>query len=39
LSKEFNNTYTKNYQKIKELLDGPGNGLDDIYWVKFDGNW
>jgi Tol biopolymer transport system component len=39
LSKEFGNSTTKNYQKVKELLDGPGNGLDDLYWVKFDSNW
>ena len=39
LGKGFGNTTTKNYQKVKELLDGPGNGLDDIYWVKFDSNW
>lgn len=39
LNKAFGHTTTKDYQKVKELLDSPGNGLDDIYWVKLDSNW
>lgn len=25
----------KDYAKITSLLNGPGNGADDIYWIKF----
>ncbi|HTE01417.1 MAG TPA: hypothetical protein VK668_19155 [Mucilaginibacter sp.] len=39
LNKEFADGNIKSYQKVRELLDGPGNGLDDLYWVKFDSNW
>jgi hypothetical protein len=27
---------TKNYAQLKTLLNSPGNGVDDIYWVKFE---
>ncbi|MDP9047116.1 MAG: hypothetical protein M3N14_03205 [Bacteroidota bacterium] len=27
------------YRQLKDFLSGPGNGLDDIYWVKFNKNW
>ena len=30
-----NNT-TKTYQQLKTLLNNPGNGVDDIYWVEFE---
>ncbi len=39
LSKEFADGKVKNYQQIKEMLSTPGNGQDDIYWVKFDMDW
>lgn len=28
-----------NYNEMKGLVSGPGNGLDDIYWVKFNPDW
>jgi len=27
------------YTELTKLLSGPGNGLDDIYWVKFNLDW
>jgi len=24
---------------MKNLITEPGNGLDDIYWVKFNADW
>lgn len=27
------------YEELKDLLTGPGNGLDDIFWVKFNKDW
>lgn len=27
------------YKEMKDLVAGPGNGLDDIYWVKFNPGW
>lgn len=35
----FKNGRTKNYRETKSMLSGPGNGNDDIYWVKFNRNW
>jgi Tol biopolymer transport system component len=29
----------KDYKQLSEMLNGPGNGWDDIYWVKYDANW
>ncbi|CAN5596826.1 hypothetical protein BH10BAC2_BH10BAC2_32020 [soil metagenome] len=26
----------QNYNELKALLDSAGNGLDDIYWIKYD---
>ncbi len=39
LAKEFKDGKEKDYQKLKELLSSPGNGWDDIYWMKFNPNW
>jgi hypothetical protein len=39
LNKEFKDGKVKDYQKLKELLSGPGNGWDDLYWMKFNPNW
>lgn len=39
LGKEFKDGKEKGYQKLKELLSSPGNGWDDIYWMKFNPNW
>ena len=30
------NGASKTYSQLKTLLNGPGNGVDDIYWVKFE---
>ena len=38
MSSEFKDGKTKDYQKLKQLLNNPGNGWDDIYWVKFNIN-
>jgi hypothetical protein len=38
-NKSFRDSKTKNYQQLKEMLTNPGNGWDDIYWMKFDMNW
>jgi dipeptidyl aminopeptidase/acylaminoacyl peptidase len=38
-NKSFKDGKVKNYQQLKEMLVNPGNGWDDIYWVKFDINW
>jgi hypothetical protein len=35
MNKAFTNGKTRNYGDIKALLTGPGNGLDNIYWIKF----
>jgi len=35
----FGDVKQRSYQQIKALLAGPGNGNDDIYWMKFDGSW
>lgn len=39
LDKSFKNGDVKDYRLLKEMLTSPGNGWDDIYWVKFDMNW
>ena len=39
IDKAFKNDRDKNYHELKELLTNPGNGWDDIYWMKFDINW
>ena len=39
LNPDFANGKSRNLQQIKALLSSPGNGLDDIYWVKFDTDW
>jgi len=35
----FKDRKKKTYAEIKSLLSTTGNGLDDIYWVKFNTNW
>ncbi|SDD72581.1 WD40-like Beta Propeller Repeat [Mucilaginibacter pineti] len=39
LNKELANRKTKTYQQLQQILNSPGNGWDDIYWVKFDTKW
>jgi Tol biopolymer transport system component len=39
LNKELLNRETKTYHQLQQLLNSPGNGWDDIYWVKFDKGW
>ncbi|MCR8557050.1 hypothetical protein KXD93_05330 [Mucilaginibacter sp. BJC16-A38] len=36
---QFSDHKAKTYQQLKDLLTKPGNGFDDIYWVKFDNKW
>jgi len=35
MSPGFKNGKPKNYGETRDILSGPGNGNDDIYWVKF----
>ena len=39
MSKAFTNGKIRNYSEIKTILTSPGNGQDDIYWVKFNTGW
>jgi hypothetical protein len=39
LNRLFKDGTAKNYQQLKDMLTSPGNGWDDIYWMKFDMNW
>jgi Tol biopolymer transport system component len=39
LNKDLTNGETKTYTQLKELLGSPGNGWDDIYWMKFNPDW
>ena len=39
LNNELTNGQTKTYPQLKELLNNPGNGGDDIYWVRFSKEW
>jgi hypothetical protein len=39
LNPDFADSKTRNVEQVKALLSSPGNGLDDIYWVKFDPEW
>ncbi|HEX3384766.1 MAG TPA: hypothetical protein VHS53_06250, partial [Mucilaginibacter sp.] len=39
LNPDFADGKTRDVRQIKTLLSSPGNGLDDIYWVKFDQEW
>lgn len=39
LSAAFTDGKPKNYEQLKKLVGGPGNGSDDIYWVKFNMDW
>lgn len=38
-AKEVSDGQLKTYEQLKWLLTHPGNGHDDIYWVKFDPDW
>jgi hypothetical protein len=35
INKEIRNKQQKNYDQLKKLITSPGNGFDDVYWVKF----
>lgn len=35
----FRNKTKKTYSELKNLINSAGNGLDDIYWMKFDDGW
>ncbi len=39
LRKEWDNDKAVTYDEMKNLITEPGNGLDDIYWVKFNPDW
>jgi hypothetical protein len=39
VNKELINGEPKTYDQLKQLLNSPGNGWDDIYWVKFNKDW
>jgi len=39
LNPDFADGKTRDIGRVKELLSSPGNGMDDIYWVKFDPEW
>ncbi|MFC0513908.1 hypothetical protein ACFFGT_06845 [Mucilaginibacter angelicae] len=39
INSQLSNGKTKSYQQLQPLLNSPGNGWDDIYWVKFNEAW
>lgn len=39
LNKALTNSKTKTYLQLKQMLSSPGNGWDDIYWLKFNHDW
>jgi len=39
INSQLSNGQTKAYQQLQALLNSPGNGWDDIYWVKFNEAW
>jgi hypothetical protein len=39
LNNQLTNGQSKTYPQLKELLNNPGNGWDDIYWVRFSKEW
>jgi Tol biopolymer transport system component len=39
INSQLSNGQTKTYQQLQMLLNSPGNGWDDIYWVKFNKAW
>jgi Tol biopolymer transport system component len=39
INSQLSNGQTKTYQQLHALLNSPGNGWDDIYWVKFNETW
>jgi len=39
LNPEFADGKTRDVEQVKALLSSPGNGMDDIYWVKFNPEW
>ena len=39
LRKEWDSDKAVTYDEMKSLITEPGNGLDDIYWVKFNPDW
>ncbi|MCO5950448.1 hypothetical protein [Mucilaginibacter flavidus] len=39
LRKEWDSDKAVTYDEMKNLITEPGNGLDDIYWVKFNPDW
>jgi len=39
LRKEWDSDKAVTFDEMKSLITEPGNGLDDIYWVKFNPDW
>lgn len=39
INSSLGNDQTKTYQQLQTLLNSPGNGWDDVYWVKFNHTW
>lgn len=39
MRKEWDTDKAVTYDEMKGLVTEPGNGLDDIYWVKFNSGW
>ena len=39
MRKEWDSDKAVTYDEMRSLVTDPGNGLDDIYWVKFNPNW
>ncbi|QEM11253.1 PD40 domain-containing protein [Mucilaginibacter rubeus] len=39
VNNQLNNGQAKTYRQLQALLNSPGNGWDDIYWVKFNEAW
>jgi len=39
LRNEWRNEKAVTYKELVSLLTEPGNGLDDLYWVKFNSSW
>jgi Tol biopolymer transport system component len=39
LNKQMTDGKPKNYKLIQKLVNSPGNGQDDLYWLKFNNNW
>jgi len=39
MRKEWDSDKAVTYDEMRSLVTEPGNGLDDLYWVKFNPDW